>query len=554
MNNYKIAKELLEIKTLLEISGNTKGAYAFEHSALSILALESSLTKYANLNFLPESVKEEVLNLESLGYSPLKETLEAKTPKVLKQIASIPGIRVNDVLKIYNFLNIDSLSDLEKAIKNGKVKKIFSDKFEEHLRRAIFYYESSTKELSLFYASSYANSIVLACDGLGNIGIVGSVRRGKEVVNNIDFVYDFDEETLIETINLNFDILNFEKRGNLIKFKDVDGVILKFFKIPKDYFYAGLQYYTGSKQHNKEIQEIAKTKGFDISKSGYILIKANSEEDFYEKLSLQYVPPELREGEEEIELSITHSLPKLITLSDIKGDLHVHSSFSDGLSTISELHEEAGLLDYEYLAITDHSKGLKIANGVSQKLYLKESELIDRINNEKYSPYLLKGIEAEINFDGSVDVDEIILNKLDLALGGLHQFSNTRFENTERVKKAIKSGIINIMAHPTNRIIFVRKSIDVNIEEIFNTASQFGVSLEVNVFPNRMDLSTGLIKEARRAHVKFFSIGTDAHNRGHLYFMKYGIKILRRAWVKREEVLNTYRLEEIRDLLCVKTH
>ncbi|MGB9832760.1 MAG: DNA polymerase/3'-5' exonuclease PolX, partial [Caldisericum exile] len=135
-----------------------------------------------------------------------------------------------------------------------------------------------------------------------------------------------------------------------------------------------------------------------------------------------------------------------------------------------------------------------------------------------------------------------------------HQFSNTRLENTERVKKAIKSGIINIMAHPTNRIIFVRKSIDVNIEEIFNTASQFGVSLEVNVFPNRMDLSTGLIKEARRAHVKFFSIGTDAHNRGHLYFMKYGIKILRRAWVKREEVLNTYRLEEIRDLLCVKTH
>jgi Histidinol phosphatase and related hydrolases of the PHP family len=232
----------------------------------------------------------------------------------------------------------------------------------------------------------------------------------------------------------------------------------------------------------------------------------------------------------------------------------VHSSFSDGLSTISELHEEGEFLDYDYLAITDHSKGLRIANGVSGKLYIKESELIDRINSAKYNPLLLKGIEAEINYDGSVDVDEIMMSKLDFAIGGLHQFSNTRFENTERVKKAIKSGIINVVAHPTNRIIFVRKSIEVDIGEIFETASKYGVSLEVNLFPNRMDLSTGLIKEAKRAHVKYFSVGTDAHNRGHLHFMKYGVKILRRAWVRKEEVLNTYSLEELRDLLCVKTH
>ena len=554
MNNYKIAKELLEIKSLLELSGDINNAYAFENSALSVLALEKPLIKFSNIDFLHPLAKEEILNILELGYSPLKESLEARIPKVLKQMASIPGIRVNDVLKLYNTLNIDSLSDLERSIKSGKIKRFFSENFEEQLRRAIFYYESTTKELSLFYACAYANAITLALEDAGNISVAGSVRRGKEVVNNIDFVYDFDEQNLLKEITTSFDIVNFTRKGNLIQFRDIDGVQLKFYKLPKEFFYSGLQYYTGSKQHNSEIQKIAKAKGFEISKSGFVLLYANSEEEFYSKLSLQYVPPELREGEEEIDLAVSNSIPKLVNLTDIKGDLHVHSSFSDGLSTISELHEEGEFLDYDYLAITDHSKGLRIANGVSGKLYIKESELIDRINSARYNPFLLKGIEAEINYDGSVDVDEIMMSKLDFAIGGLHQFSNTRFENTERVKKAIKSGIINVVAHPTNRIIFVRKSIEVDIGEIFEAASKYGVSLEVNLFPNRMDLSTGLIKEAKRAHVKYFSVGTDAHNRGHLHFMKYGVKILRRAWVKKEEVLNTYSLEELRDLLCVKTH
>lgn len=553
MNNYKVAKELLDIKILLEIEGNVKNSYEFEHSALSILALENSLSKLSNLSFLPPVVKEEVFNILELGYSPLKEQLEAKIPKVLKQIGSIPGIRINDVLKLYHFLNIDSISDLEKALKSGKIKRFFSEKFEEHLRRAIFYFESSTKELSLFYACAYANAVKLSLEELGDISVAGSVRRGKEVVNNIDFVYDFDEEKLIRAVSSNFDVVNFVKRGNLIQFKDIDGVQLKFFKTPKEFYYSGLQYYTGSKQHNKEIHELAKTKGYEVSKSGYVLLEANSEEDFYNKLSLQYIPPELREGEEEIDLAISNSIPKLIDLIDIRGDLHIHSSFSDGLSSISELHDEGSLLDYDYIAITDHSKGLRVANGISYRTYQKESELIDRINSESYNPYILKGIEAEINYDGSVDIDDIDVSKLDFVIGGLHQFSNTRFENTERVKKAIKSGIINIVAHPTNRIIFVRKSIEVDVGEIFEVASKYNVSLEVNLFPNRMDLSTGLIKEAKRAHVKYFSVGTDAHNRGHLQFMKYGIKILRRAWVKKEDVLNTYNLEDLKELLCVRT-
>jgi DNA polymerase (family 10) len=554
MNNYNIAKELLEIETLLELNDKTTVAKDFEHSALSILVLDRPVLKMQSLNFLPEAVRDEIISICEFGYSPLKESLEAKTPKVLKQLLSLPGIRTRDILRIYNLLKIDSATELEKLLREGVIRKTFGEKFEEHLRRALIHYGSSKKELGLFYAYGYANTVKMALESLGDIEVAGSVRRGKEVVNNIDFVYDFEEEKLLKEVTSTFSISSFTRRGNLITCKDTDNIQLKFFKVPKAYFFSGLQYYTGSKQHNKIILEIAKAKGFEIAKEGFALIKADSENEFYERLSLEYIPPEIREGEEEIDLAISFSIPKLVSLSDMKGDLHMHTTFSDGSSSVFEMYEEANLLGYEYIAITDHSKSLRIANGLSRNSLLKEIEIIDRINADGLEPVILKGIEAEIGPHGEVDIDEDMRPRLDLVIGGLHQFSSTNFENTERVKKAIKSSIINIVAHPTNRIIFLRKSIEVDIGTIFEEAYKNDVALEVNLFPNRMDLNTGLIKEARRAKVKFFSVGTDAHNRGHLHFMKYGIKILRRAWVRSEEILNSYSLEALKELLWTKTH
>jgi len=554
MNNFKIANELLDIKLLLELNGDYNSASRFEHSSLTIFALEKPIEDYANLNFLPDDVANEVSNIISLGYSPKKEFLESKTPKVLKNLSKIPSIRTSDVISLYKNLDIDSITDLEKSIKNGLVRKKFGEKFEEHLRRSLFYFKGNKKELSLFYACSYGNAIKMALREFGAIEIAGSVRRGKEIVDNIDFVFSFDEDTLIKNLIKNFDVKRFVKKGNLISFKDIDDFELKFFRVDEKYFYAGLQYYTGSKQHNKSIQEIAKAKGFDISKEGFVLIEASSEEEFYERLNLSYVPPEIREGEEEIDLAINNSLPKVIDLEDIKGDLHVHSNFSDGTSSIAEIKEEASFLGYEYIAITDHSKSLRIANGLSNATLRKEFEIIDRLNSYNELPYILKGIEAEIKFDGSLDIDDEFLGKFDFVIGGLHQFSLTRLENTQRIKKAMKSGLMNTLAHPTNRLIFVRKSIDLDIEEIFKTASKFNIALEINLFPNRIDLNTGLIKEARRSLVKYFTIGTDSHNKGHLNFMKYGVKILKRAWVRKEEVLNTYSLEDIREVLWTQIH
>jgi len=214
--------------------------------------------------------------------------------------------------------------------------------------------------------------------------------------------------------------------------------VLNFYRVPEQFFYAGLQYYTGSKTHNKAIQEIARGKGYKIAKEGFVMLAVESEESFYKALSLQYIPPEIREGEEEIDLAANGLLPDIIDLSDIRGDLHTHTTFSDGMSSVFEMYDEANLLSYEYIAITDHSKQLKIARGLSNFTLQKEIDVIDRINNSSLSPHILKGIEAEIGFDGSVDVDSNFIDKLDFVIGGLHQFSQTRFENTERVKKQLK--------------------------------------------------------------------------------------------------------------------
>jgi DNA polymerase (family 10) len=554
MNNYKVAKELLDIKTLLELNDDPLKANQYENAALAVLALDKPIVQFSNLNFLTTEIGNDVVDMLSTGFSPKKEVLEETTPKVLKQLAKIPGIRTKDVIELYKKLEIDSISDIEKALKNGVIRKVFGERYEEQLRRAVFYYRGGAAELSLFYASSYANAVKMALSDIGKIEVVGSVRRGKEVVNNIDFVFSFDSEKLLKEVTASFDTKALTRKGNLITFKDFDGFTLKFYKVPEQFFSAGLQYYTGSKTHNKAIQEIAHGKGYEVSKEGFVMLAVESEEAFYKALSLQYIPPEIREGEEEIDLAANDLLPDIIDLSDIRGDLHTHTTFSDGMSSVFEMYDEANLLDYEYIAITDHSKQLKIARGLSNLTLQKEIDVIDRINSSSLSPRILKGTEAEIGFNGTVDVDSNFIDKLDFVIGGLHQFSQTRFENTERVRKAIESGIIDIVAHPTDRVIFLRNSIEVDINKIFEVASREKVALEINLFPNRMDLSTGLIKEARRSGVKYFSVGTDAHSRGHLNFMKYGVKLLKRAWVKKEEILNTYSIEELKDLLWTRVH
>ena len=556
MTNWDIANILLQTKLLLLLRGEKELAAKYENAAYTIGILDYPAND-KGIAFLPQIIQSDIQEILNTGNCEAKETLEKEIPKSLRGIANLPGMRAPDAIKLYEKLQIDSINDLKRAVSSCEIKekKEFGIRFEEQLRRSLIEYERDFKELTLFEGYTYAKSIMMFLNKDFTIKLAGSVRRGKELVNNIDFVVAGDKEKFKKILN---ELISIKKTGkenqNFVSIKDKYNIILNFYFVPHEYFYSALIYFTGSKIYSKMLNEIGKVKGFNISKEGYLLIEGQDEKQIFEKLGMQYTPPEIREGGEEIDLAISNSLPELIDEKDIKGDLHIHSNFSDGTNSIREIKNEASFKNYTFIAITDHSQSLKIARGVSKEKLLKEFEIIDKINMDGDEPVLLKGIEAEINMDGTLDVEMDLEKKFDIIIGALHAFSKTNYENTERVKKAIESGLINVIAHPTGRIIHVREAMPLNFDEISKAASKNRVTLEINLFPNRIDLSSGLVKEARRNGLKYFSIGTDAHNTGHLNFMEYGIKILRRSWVKREELINTFELKELREFLWNRKH
>lgn len=555
MTNWEITNNLLHVKTLLELTHKYKLASLYEHAAYTISILDHPLDAQ-NLLFLPEGVREDVHEILTTGSFSLKDNLEKGIPKSLRQVASLPGLRIENAIKLYNSLKIESLADLKRAINDGTIKnnREFGQRFEEQLRRILIQFEKDPREVTIFEGYSYSKSLIISLKNTLKIHSAGSIRRGKEIANNINFVVCGDIEKSKSKIEKFIEVKNSTTNMNTLTIKDKQNIVLKFHSAPEEYFYSALLYFTGSKLHNKVVNEIAKSKGIKTSKDGYLLINAKSEEEVYEKLGMQYIPPEIRESEEEIELARSFSLPELIKESDIKGDLHIHSDFSDGTSTLREIKEEASLKNYDFIAITDHSQNLKIGRGLPEQKLLKEFAIIDKINKEGDRPFLLKGIEAEIDMKGLLDYKSTLNDKFDIVIGAIHMFSQTDLQNTDRLKKAIESRRMNVIAHPTGRIIHTREPIPVNLKEVIEVAVQNNVALEINLFPTRIDLSSGLIKEAKSIGARYFSVGSDAHNAGHLNFTDFGIKVLKRAGMKSNEIINNMDTKELKEFLWMSRH
>ncbi len=556
MTNWEIYLNLMDVRKMLLLKKERNLASLYEKSAYSVAALDETIRDKEGLTFLPERI---VFDIEEMlvsgsGFS-FKRKLEEEIPKGLLMIAGLPGVRPDNALKLYTLLGVDSVSDLRRKLDTIRYRSDFGVRFEEQVRRSLLLYEKDYRELTLFEGFSYGNSVkrLLLENGVKNVEIAGSVRRGKETVKNINFVVSGDNA--IEIIEKTLSYKKIEKKKNgFIVLKDSRNIRLLFLVVPEKYFYSALVYYTGSKTHVSKLKEIAKAKGFSISKRGYVLTEASSEENFYSLLGLQYIPPEIREGEEEIELAERNAIPRLIKISDIKGDLHLHSNFSDGTNSVFEIAEEGIFKNYEYVAITDHSASLKVANGLSEERLLKETEIIDKINKEGEIS-ILKGSEVEVLKDGSLDFANEILNKLDIVVAAMHTgFDESPNSNNIRISKALSNKKTNVLAHPTGRLVSMRSGFSIDMSRLFSLARNNGVVLETNVFPKRMDLSASLIKQARRAGVEFFSVGTDSHNVGHMNFMRYGVKILRRAWLTPDNVINTFEFEELKGFLCKMKH
>ncbi len=556
MTNWEIYLNLMDVRRMLLLKKERSLASLYEKSAYSVAAMDKQVKGRGDLLFLPERVASDIEELFfSGGTFSFKKHLEEEIPKGLLMISGLPGIKPESALKLYNTLGIDSISDLRKKIGALRKRSDFGVRFEEQVRKSLLLYEKDYRELTLFEGFSYGNSIksLLSESGVEKIEVAGSVRRGKETVNNINFVVS--GKNTKEIIKKAVSYKKIEKeREEFIVLKDLRNVRLLFLIVPEKYFYSALVYYTGSRSHVNKLKDIAKAKGFSVSKNGYVLAEVSDEEEFYSMIGLQYIPPEIREGEEEIDLAERNAIPNLINESDIRGDLHVHSNFSDGTNSLSEIAEEGIYKGYDYVAITDHSGALKIANGLSEERLLKETEIIDKINKEGEIT-ILKGSEVEILKDGSLDFTNEVLKKLDLVLAAMHTgFDEDSIANNIRVEKALSNENTNILAHPTGRLVSMRNGFSLDMGALFELAKKNNVVLEVNVFPKRMDLSASLVKQAIRAGVKFFSIGTDSHNVGHMNFMRYGVKILRRAWLTPENVINTFDTQELKGFLCEKRH
>jgi len=561
MTNWEIALNLMDVKVLLSLQGDRRLASAYEKSAFSIAALEQNINSVGDIQFLPERIRADVDELMRTGELSFKKELESLIPKGLRMIGNLPEMRPDNAVKIYEALGVDSISDLKRIVANGKIRdaKGFGARVEEQVRKSLLAYEKGRKTLTLFEGFSYGNSIrnLLKENGIETVEIAGSVRRGKEVVNNINIVIGTQKDpevvkTLIKR-NISFKriIKEVEEKLYLLDDRNTE---LRFFIVKEPYFFSALAYYTGSKIHTEKVKRIAKIKGFTIARQGYIDFPFKSEEDLYKNLSLQYIPPELREGNGEIEIASKNLLPRLVTYEDIKGDLHTHTDFSDGTNSLYDMVEEAIFHGYEYFAITDHSESARVANGLNARRLLKQMKIIDKMNkNGEIS--ILKGSELEIRKDGKIDYLDGLLNSLDIRVGGMHTgFEDNKQESTMRILSALSSGFIDILAHPTGRLIPVREGFRLDMEKVFEYAVKYNVALESDVFPNRMDLSSNLIKQARNFGVRYFSIDTDSHNAGHLNFMKYGVKILRRAGLKKENVINTFEKSELKKWLSARKH
>jgi DNA polymerase (family 10) len=396
------------------------------------------------------------------------------------------------------------------------------------------------------------------------VDIVGSARRRQETIGDVDILIISNKPKPVMDFFVNMpEVARVYAQGetkSMIKLKNGMDVDLRV--VPKESYGAALQYFTGSKEHNVEIRQLAIKKGYKLNEYGLFKQLANKkwqkvagekEEEIYQKLGMEWIPPEIRENRGEIESSLQHKLPKLIDYKDLMGDLQIQTNWSDGSNTIEDYANEAIKMGLKYIVITDHTKRLAMAHGLNEEKIFQQAKEIDKINNKFRAKgidfKILKGSEVDILKDGSLDIADDVLKKLDVVGGSIHSYFNlSKEEQTKRLIKAMENKNVDIIFHPTCRIINKRPAIELDINEIIKTAKKTGTILEINAFPDRLDLKDEYIKKCIDAGVKL-AINSDAHSIYHLHYLEWGIAQARRGWVKKTDIINAWPLEKMLKML-----
>lgn len=568
MKNKEVASLLYEIAELLTLSDeNVFKVRAYERASQSIESLPEAIEEIVRRDELKEipgigeSIAEKIKEYLSTGKIGYLEELKKCFPEGLLEIMSIPGMGPKKAKLLFNKLKISTVEELAGAARKGKLRDIagFGAKTEENILKGIVLKEKSKGRILLNEALLISDEIVSQLKTnkyIRQIVPAGSLRRAKETIGDIDILCSVEkgkEDTVIKQFThlpqVKRILAEGETKITVLTDSDMQ-VDLRI--IEPDIFGAALQYFTGSKEHNVALRTLARQKGYTISEYGIFKIgkkekpiAAKTEEDIYKILKMSYIPPRMRENRGEIDTALKHRIPKLVELKDIKGDVHVHSKYSDGANSISQIGDRARELGYEWIIITDHSQSLKVARGLSVSTLKQKIEEIRWYNEKSRDLKILCGTEVDILGDGSIDYPQNILEELDFVLAAIHTgFKQSEEQMTNRIVKALQNPFVDCVAHPSGRLINKRDAYAVNLEKVLEAAKNNNKLLEIDAFPERLDLNDIYCKKAKEMGIKL-GIGTDSHTIEHLKYMELGIYIAQRGWLEKKDVINTLSYDEL---------
>jgi len=569
VHNADIARILNRLADLLEIEdANPFRIRAYRRAAQTIADLPTGAAELVahgqDLSELPGIGKDlagKIREIVETGRLTLLEEVEARTPSSLAVLTSLPGLGPKRVHALHERLGITTLDQLARAAKAHKLRALpgFSEKMEANILDAISKHRANEQRWKISTAADFAETLrawMLRCPGVRHVVVAGSYRRCRETVGDLDLLVTsaagrkaVDHFVRYEEID---EIVAKGPTRATVKLKA--GIQVDLRVVPQASYGAALHYFTGSKAHNIHIRKLGQEKGLKINEYGIFRgdsrIGGAKEEDVFAAVGLPWIEPELREDRGEIEAAASGRLPKLVTLADVRGDLHVHTTASDGKSSLREMAVAAKARGYSYIAVTDHTKHATVAHGLDEKRLSAQLDEIDRMNDGMDGFRVLKSSEVDILADGTLDLPDRILKRLDLTVCAVHyRFDLDAATQTERILRAMDNRHFHILAHPTGRLIGDRPGYSVNLERILNGAKQRGCFVELNAHPSRLDLDDVHCNLAREMGL-LISIGTDAHSTLGLDAMRYGIGQARRGWLEAKDVLNTRSWNQLKRLLA----
>ncbi len=564
MDNVEIARILDEIADLLEIKGVPYKPIAYRRAAETVNSLSESVedlkpNEIMKLPGIGRSITQKIVELNETGHLPYFEQLRKECPIDFESLLAVEGIGPKTVKLLYQSLNIKDLDDLEEMAKHHQLRRIkgMNEKKEKNILENIKFAKKTIRHLlgDILPLANELKEYLENFNLVNQVEVAGSIRRRQETIGDIDILVVTDNPHQVMEYFTTLDLVDrvIAKGPTKSTVRLNADVSCDLRVLPQKSFGSALLYFTGSKEVNVELRKISIKKGLKLNEyglfSGDKMVAGRTEEEIFRELGIHYMEPELRQTVEDVEAAIQGELPHLIGYQDIKGDLQMHTTYSDGSSSLKEMAETARKLGHEYIAITDHTGTLQIPKGIDEdkiKLQMKE---IEKLNREIEDLTILKGLEVNIDSDGKLEVKDRILKDLDVVIASINSgYKQSRELLTDRIISAMENQYVNIIGHPTGRKIHQRKAYELDLDKVFQASVDTNTYLEVNSQPDRLDLKDVHIKKAIQTGCKLV-INTDAHSKEGLSDIQLGIATARRGWAEKKDIINTNDLKELDRLL-----